>query len=226
MKKSLLLIVSLFLISLLVSCASVDGPTKAERYAQLYSEEPVSILILPPVDRSLEIEMKDVIYSTLYTPLAEKGYYVYPPFLTLEILKQESAYDSEMFMDRDCGMFYSYFGADMVLFTTINECRKSLIAEEVVVDITYTLKSTKTNEILFEKRERATQDTNVNMDVDSLFSLMAKVALTAVNTAVVDYVPLIKQCNENAFRYLPYGKYHPNYLADLEDYPGSSFFFE
>ncbi len=46
---------------------------------------------------------------TLYIPLCEKGYYVCSPYLTMELLQQESAYDAEMFIEGTLAPFKTIF---------------------------------------------------------------------------------------------------------------------
>ena len=79
---------------LLSSCSTVSV-TKSQRYPQVYAERPVSILVMPPINRSTKVDAKALFYSSLIVPLSQRGYYVFPPLLTMEILKEESAYDAE-----------------------------------------------------------------------------------------------------------------------------------
>ena len=90
------LIVALAII-LLSSCA--ESITRGKQYAKLYEEKPVSIVVMPPINQTNAVEAKDFFYTTMYMPLCEKGYYVYSPYLTMEMFQTESAYDSEMFLE-------------------------------------------------------------------------------------------------------------------------------
>lgn len=97
----------------------------------------MSIAIMPPINQTTHAEAKDFFYTTLYLPLCEKGYYVYSPYLTMEMYQQESAYDAEMFLDKDISMFQKVLGADAVMFTIIRWCLLVLCAliDEGVIDI-------------------------------------------------------------------------------------------
>lgn len=81
----------------LVSCIAVT--TLGERYPAMYEEKPLTIAIMPPINRTTHVEAKDYFYTTLYLPLCEKGYYVYSPYLTMEMFRQESACDAEQFVE-------------------------------------------------------------------------------------------------------------------------------
>ena len=97
----------------------------------------MSIAIMPPINQTTHAEAKDFFYTTLYLPLCEKGYYVYSPYLTMEMYQQESAYDAEMFLDKDISMFQKVLGADAAMFTIIRWCLLVLCAliDEGVIDI-------------------------------------------------------------------------------------------
>lgn len=112
------LIVALAII-LLSSCA--ESITRGKQYAKLYEEKPVSIVVMPPINQTNAVEAKDFFYTTMYMPLCEKGYYVYSPYLTMEMFQTESAYDSEMFLENDINIFKKVLGADAAMFTIILE---------------------------------------------------------------------------------------------------------
>ncbi|MGN0206877.1 MAG: hypothetical protein ACI4BC_06500, partial [Muribaculaceae bacterium] len=76
----------------------------------------------------------------------------------MDLFKQESAYDSEMFINGKLDVFRRFFDADAVMFTTINGWEKQSGLNYIKVDINYTLKSAKTNEILFERNGELTVD--------------------------------------------------------------------
>ncbi|MCF0186451.1 MAG: DUF799 family lipoprotein, partial [Bacteroidaceae bacterium] len=93
--------------ALLSSCA--HKITRAEQYPKMYEEKPVTILVMPPINNSTNADAKEFFYSSLAKPLSEKGYYVVSPFLTMDILKQESAYDSELFINGSLDTFRNFF---------------------------------------------------------------------------------------------------------------------
>ena len=98
MKKQLYLLVVISI--LITSCGPTSKLTKTQAYPEIYKQKPLAVLIMPPINRSTAVEAKEYFHTTLNVPLANAGYYVIPPFLSMEILKRESAYDSELFIDR------------------------------------------------------------------------------------------------------------------------------
>ncbi|MEG2820091.1 MAG: DUF799 family lipoprotein, partial [Muribaculaceae bacterium] len=182
MKK---IILSLFSITLFVSCSTTNNNiTRGTNYPNVYTEKPVSILIMPPINKTVNVEAKEYFYTSMSAPLCEKGYYVISPFLAMDLLKSESAYDSEMFINNNnLSSFRSVFGADVVLFTIINEWSKSTIGSSITVNIEYILKSTTTNETLFNRTGELTLDTSINSGSSAgAFGALFDMVASAVNT--------------------------------------------
>ena len=47
--------------------------------------------------------------------------------------------------------------------------------------------------------------------------LLAQVVETAINTAVIDYVPIARQVNSECLEAIPAGKYHSRHQLDQQD---------
>jgi hypothetical protein len=117
-----------------ITLASCSTPkTMGEQYAAMYDEKPVAIAVMPPINRTTHAEAKDYFYTTMYLPLCEKGYYVYSPYLTMEMFQQESAYDAEMFLENDLTAFRNVLGADAVMFTIIKDWRRNNVGGKLKV---------------------------------------------------------------------------------------------
>ena len=74
------------------------GPTKTTKLTEfplMYEENPVSILILPPMNESTAADAKEYYSTTIQEPLAFSGYYTFPYPITSDILKMEGIYDTE-----------------------------------------------------------------------------------------------------------------------------------
>ena len=84
---------------LLASCGSSNMLTRGSQYPKMYEERPLAIVVMPPINQTNHVEAKDYFYTTLYSPLCEKGYYVYSPMMTMEMFQTESAYDAEQFIE-------------------------------------------------------------------------------------------------------------------------------
>ena len=180
----------------------------------MYEEDPVVMLVMPPINNSSAADAKDYFYTTMNVPIAEAGYYVLPPAMTLATLQRESAYDSEMFIEGDLKKFGSLFGADVVVFTVIKSWDKSIIGSKITIKIEYIFKSTKTNEIVYHRDAKITCDTSTGASSDSLLATLIIAAADAVKTAASDYVPVAVKCNNVALGDLPAGKYSAKHGVD------------
>lgn len=207
----------------LASCATY--PPKQTAYAGMYEQKPVTILVMPPINKSTDVGAKEYFYSTLSVPLDNAGYYVLPPFLTMDVLKNESAYDSENFLQSDLTKFHQLLGADVVLFTIIKSWNKSVIlGSGVTVEIEYIIKSATTNTVLYHRQGKVTVDTSVQSQGGGLIGLIADVAISAVKTALIDYTQVARTVNKTTFADLPVGKYDPKTGADGKDPSGPPVF--
>lgn len=202
------------------SCKMAKMPPKSTAYKGMYSEKPLSILVMPPINRTTSVDAKEYFHATLLRPLAEAGYYVIPPFLSMQILKKESAYDADIFLEKPLKMFGEVFGADMALFTIINKWDKNPLGATVTVEIEYIFKSTETNEVLYSRKGTIIYDTSVQNQGSGMGSLLVSMAASAVKTATTDYMPLAIKCNAYTLSDLPQGNYSPRYGIDGADPSG------
>lgn len=198
----------------LASCGTATK-TLSEQYPAMYEEKPLSIAIMPPINQTTHAEAKDYFYTTMYMPLCEKGYYVYSPYLTMEMFQQESAYDAENFIEGDLSQFRNVLGADAVMFTIIKKWKRNNIGGTISVDIEYILRSTKTGQTLYSHEGDIKLDTSVDSG-NGLLSILA----TAINTATTDKVFAGRRCNAYVLSDLPAGKYSPYFEKDMNDPAG------
>lgn len=209
-----ILAIALVLITL-ASC-STSVTTLSQQYPKMYEEKPLTIAIMPPINKTTHVEAKEYFYTTLYQPLCEKGYYVYSPYLTMEMFQQESAYDAEMFIEGNLSPFKEILGADAVMFTLIKDWHRSHIGGKLEVNIEYILRSTKTGETLYKKEGDIKVDTSVRGGAAGFGSLLNIVA-TAIKTAATDKVVAGRKCNAFVLTDMPAGKYSDLYGKDKEN---------
>ncbi|MGL5938261.1 MAG: GNA1162 family protein [Phocaeicola sp.] len=214
MKKLLFLLVSVIVFT---SCGTL--PTRSVTYKTLYDETPASILALPPINRSTKVGAKELFYSSLTSSLTQKGYYVLSPLLAMDILKEESAYDAELFLNNSMKQVGTLFGVDAVLFTIIHDWSKTTIASQVKVKIEYILKSTKTDEVLFNRIGDVTLSLSVSTG-NSWIDLIGGMVATALTNEIV----VGRSCNFYTLSDLPEGKYSPYFQKDGDIEAGSKLF--
>ena len=217
MKKNIL-----FLLTAIVVASCTTPKTLGEQYPAMYEEKPVTIAIMPPINQTTHTEAKDYFYTTMYLPLCEKGYYVYSPYLTMEMFQQESAYDAENFLEADLSAFRNVLGADAAMFTIIKSWKRSNLGGNLTVDIEYILRSTKTGQTLYTREGKIKVDTSVNGGGGGLGAI-ASVIATAINTAATDKVVAGRKCNVFVLSDLPAGKYSELYEKDTNNPAGKKF---
>ena len=214
MKRLIYLLVAGFMLS---SCGIMgDMVTRETQYAKMYEEKPVTLLVMPPINNSANVEAKDLIYTSISRPLIEAGYYVISPLLAMDILKAEGAYDSENFFEAPLTGFKNFFGADAVVFSIIDTWAKKGLG--IQTKIRYVIKSAHTNEILFDRSCDLYLDLSVESDSKSKSALDALInlAASAINTATTDHIVAARKANYYILRDIPRGKYSPDYMRDKE----------
>ena len=208
---------------LLSSCAQSVGITRGVQYSQMYEEKPTSIVIMPPINQTNSVEAKEFFYTTMYMPLTEKGYYVFSPYLTMEMLQSESAYDSEMFLEGDLGSFKNVLGADAAIFTIIKSWDRNSLLGYLTVGVEYVLRSTATGETLYHREGLIQVDTSVNGGGGGLVGSLVNMAATAINTAMTDKVVAGRRCTAFVLSDMPVGKYDADFGKDSEVLAGDKY---
>ena len=100
------------------------------------------------------------------------------------------------------------FGVDAVLFTTIHEWTKTTIAAQVQVTVEYTLRSAKTDAILFHRKGTVIYNPNTSSG-----SVLLNMLGDMLSAALTKEIELGRQCNEEAIGDIPlYGVHR----ADVE----------
>ncbi len=224
MKKILLLITMSVVLFYSCNTTSTVPVSKSEAYKGMYDEKPLSVLLMPPINNSTNVEAKEYFHATLNMPIANAGFYVLPTFLSMEILKKESAYDSELFLESPLDKFGEVFGADLAVFTIIHKWDKSPIAGKVNVQVEYVIKSIKTNDVVYNRIGDVVYDTSISSGTGGLAGLLVDIAASAINTAATKYVDVARACNAFTLSDLPSGKYSPSYGIDGNENAGEKKF--
>lgn len=203
----------LSLLLLFSSCGLTNNfAKKSEVYKELYAQKPLSILVMPPINKTNKVEAKEAVYASLFHPLVERGYYVFSPILAQELLQSESAEDAELFIDGSLKPFNNVFTADAVLFTVIKKWQKIVVTNTIEVDIEYILKSTKDNKILFQR----SADVTVDCKVVNSSSMLLNLVSNAIATALSDNIIAARKANGFVLSDVPDGKYAPLYDKDQD----------
>ncbi len=185
------------LAAMLTGCAS--APAKKDLSA-FNTAAPRSILVVPAVNKSLDVDAPNYLLSTLTVPLAEKGFYVFPVHTAKFILEQEGFYEGEQIHRQPPEALAKLFDADAVLYVTINrwDAQYAFIAATVTVEFDYRMVSRDGKEIW-----KATQRMQYSPQNNNSGSPLAMLITAAINAAVTraapNYLPLTQQANQMVF---------------------------
>lgn len=205
MIRSILLV---SIMTFLTGCATAQP----KNYDRFNAASPKSILVVPVVNRSVEVTASDYFLSTITVPLAEQGYYVFPVNLVKRMLEDDGLSDATLVHNAPTQKLVSLFGADAVLYVTINQwdAQYMVLSTQVSVDLTYVIKDGKTGDTLWRHNEKMVYVPQ-NSGGGGIGGLVVMAVNAAVAKAAPNYVPLARQANQRAFRYpgagIPPGPY-------------------
>ena len=191
--------------------------TKEEFAPKMYESQPLTILVLPPINKSTAADAKEYYSTTVAEPLTNTGYYVFPMEVVNDILKQEGLFDTETLEGIAPQKFKEYFGADAVMYVIIEEWNTQYLitSGSVSVKLSSELKSTTTGETLWFYDDRVVVNTTGESGgAPGLAGLLVQAATTAIKTAATGYVPLARQANAKIFLAMPYGRYNKQFGQD------------
>ena len=208
------------ILSLLAVSGCATAPKKD--FTAFQAENPRSVLVIPAVNKSVEVNAADYFLSTLSIPLAERGYYVFPVDVVKHLLENDGLADSAMVHGADTMKLCNLFGADSVLYASIErwDAQYLVLTTQVTVAFDYTLKGCKTGDILWNHKQAMVYSPQNQGGGGGIGTLVAMAVSAAMTKAAPNYMPLARQANGMAFKYpegpgFPAGPYHPDHLKDL-----------
>lgn len=155
-----------------------------------------SILVVPAVNKSLDVDAPLYLLSALTIPLAERGYYVFPVHTVKMALEQEGLYEPERLFDQNPAELANLFGADSVLYVTIKQwdAKYVVLTTVVTVDFEYVLKA-KTGETLWSTTRQLQYSPQQTQGGGLAVMLISAAIAAAATRAAPNYMPLTQQAN-------------------------------
>jgi hypothetical protein len=207
--RGLLLIAAAALLS-----GCVTQPAKRDMTA-FHAAAPRSILVVPVVNKTLDVDAPNYVLAALPVPIASRGYYVFPVNTTKVVLEQEGYYEGERIHQLAPEAMAKLFGADAVLYVAINrwDAQYAILATTVTVEFDYRLVSKEGVEIWKENKRMQYSPQNNNNSGSALAILLNAAITAALTRAAPNYMPLTQQANDQVFvlgtNALPQGPYLP-----------------
>ncbi len=140
-------------IALLAGCAT----NQRQDYSAFMQSKPRSILVLPPANLSPDVRAPYSMMATVTRPLAESGYYVFPVALVDQTFRENGMTDPGQMHDAPPAKLAEVFGADAVLYITVNEygAKYFLIDSQVIVSASARLVDLRNGQLLWEGKASA-----------------------------------------------------------------------
>ena len=208
------LVVACSLAAALLGCATAP---QADKYAKFIAANPRSILIVPPVSKTVNIDAPAYFLSTIPIPVAERGYYVFPVNMVKRVLEDDGLADASLVQKADPVRLCKIFGADAVIYVTLEQwdAKYMVLSTSVTVELGYVMKDGKTGDTIWKAKEGMTYSS----DSGSSGSLLASAISAAVEKAAPSYIPLARRVNDEALAYpgsgFPAGPYSSEYRKDI-----------
>ncbi|ROQ19795.1 hypothetical protein EDC38_0383 [Marinimicrobium koreense] len=213
MNKWIQAMAALMLLSV-VGCATVERDEN--RLDDFHAAQPKSLLVVPVVNNSTDVQAPTSVLATLPFRLGEKGYYVYPVNTVKTLLEFEGYYEPAEVHAQPPEQLAELFKADAILYVTVHEwtSRYVLVSTTTEVDFEYRIVNADGAE-LWSARKVLQYSPQGNSSGNPLADLIASAVTAAIERAAPNYLPLTRQAHNEVFNGhyvgLPPGPYSPAY---------------
>lgn len=180
-------------------------------YSNIYQEQPKTIMILYPWNRSSYKDAADMLLIATTKEIASKGYYVTSMIATRQMYKMDTSFCSKYIKLHELKTIGETYGVDAVMFTTIYRFDNPYWSTSTKANVHYTLISTKTMDTLFHRiiefeydtplAPKQNKDLSLELDEQQRYDL-----------------GVMLQLNIFALRDFPKGPYHKKYNSDRKKF--------
>ena len=201
-------------LALTAGCAT----TQPIDYSAFRAHEPRSILVLPPLNETVEALSDYNWLSTATMPLAEHGYYVFPVAVVDEFMKENGLPTPGEMHAVPPSRLGEVFGADAILYVTIVEWGQKYIvlSSNTVVGVRARLVDATTSTELWSGNVRLVESSGGGNDL--LVELIVAVVEQVVDSNVDRAHDLSRRANLamlwNKTTGIPPGHRNPDHLTD------------
>lgn len=170
--------------TLLGACSTVPREDPYVLYRELM---PHSILVLPPVNESVDVNAPYSWVTTATMPIAEQGYYVFPVAVIDEFMKENGLPDPEDMHAAPLEKLGEIFGADAVLYVTLTEFGQKfeLLSSTTRVDAVAQLVDIGTGQVIWNGELDYADSGNDNSQA-GLLGMLVNAAITQIGQTIND----------------------------------------
>jgi hypothetical protein len=167
--------------ALLAGCAA---PQPKMDYTAFRQARPQSILVLPPINESPDINATFSMYSQVSYPLAEAGYYVMPVALVNETFRQNGLSNPPEMHEVSLAKLKEIFGADAALYIKIHQygATYTLFNSVIIVSAEARLVDLSSGTTLWQGSARASNDQGNNSGGGLLGQIVGAVVKQVINS--------------------------------------------
>jgi hypothetical protein len=204
-----------WILVLLAACAT---PPPQHDYSLFRLRLPRSILVMPPLNESTDVNAPYVFLATITRPLANQGYYVFPVAMVDAFMKENGLPSGYEMQNVPLDKIREVFGADAVLYVTILDWGQKylLLSSNTVVKSQARLVDVVSGETLWSGQQIAVEGSGGGGNLIGM-------AVAAVVDQIIDSLSdrtyeLSRQANFNMIfdrdKGFLTGPYHPDYARD------------
>ncbi|KKN97599.1 hypothetical protein LCGC14_0157180 [marine sediment metagenome] len=172
------------LASVLTGCAT----TPPYDYTAFRESNPRSILVLPPVNESLDTSASYSFLTQVSLPLAEAGYYVFPVAVVEETFRENGMSNPEEIHSLGLDKLNEVFGADSVIYIKITQYGTSyqLLASDTRVTAQASLVDSRSGQLLWKGQATASSTEQSNNNGGGLVGLLIVALVEQVINSTTD----------------------------------------
>ena len=172
-------------LAVLTGCAT---PPKPYDYTAYKEAKPASILVLPPLNATPDVQATPSVLAQVTYPLAESGYYVLPVSLVDETLKNNGLHSAQEAHDVPFAKLREIFGADAGLYTKVTRYGSvyQVISSETTVTLEAKLVDLRSGQLLWEGSASASSAEQNNSSQGGLIGLLVKAVVDQIISSTTD----------------------------------------
>lgn len=162
-------------------------------YTAFMKARPATLLVLPPVNDSPEVNATSGVWSHATLPLAEAGYYVLPITLVDETFRQNGVITANDAQEIPLTKLREFFGADAAVYLKIKKYGTSyaVLASETRVEVEGRIVDLRSGDLLWQGQAVATSAQEQQQSQGGLLGLLV--------TAIVKQI--IATTTDESYRY-------------------------
>ncbi len=188
-------------------------------YTLFHEHPPRSILVLPPMDDTMEVDASYAYLATVTHPIAERGYYVFPVAVVANMMRENGLPGPAEMHGVSLAKIDEIFGADAVLYLTLSDwgTSYSVLSSATRVTVEARLVDVSTGTEIWSGNATAVQGSNSGSG--GLADMLASAIVNQIASSIHDpSEDVARQANGTLFdtkgQGLPPGPYHPDFGSE------------